>query len=123
MRILVIDDNPDIIELIRHVLSAEGYDVILARDGRQALQVAVAEQPDLVVCDVNLPGMNGWEVCRRIKDQLHVPVLQLTVRAERADYEFSQEAGADMHLSKPFEISHFLECVRELLRRSQLRRM
>jgi DNA-binding response OmpR family regulator len=109
MRILVVDDNRDILELIRRVLWAEGHDVVLARDGLEALQQELATQPDLVVLDVNLPVLNGWEVCQRIKARRNVPVMLLTVRAEHADLERSREAGADDHLPKPFEIGEFLK--------------
>jgi DNA-binding response OmpR family regulator len=109
MRILVVDDNRDILELIRRVLWAEGHDVVLARDGLEALQQELATQPDLVILDVNLPVLNGWEVCQRIKARRNVPVMLLTVRAEHADLERSREAGADDHLPKPFEISEFLK--------------
>ncbi|HEY3228418.1 MAG TPA: response regulator [Roseiflexaceae bacterium] len=109
MRILIVDDNRDIVELVRRVLRIEGHEVIIARDGLEALQQEAATNPDLVILDVNLPVFDGWEVCRRIKARRDVPVLLLTVRAERADMERSQDAGADDHLLKPFEIGTFLK--------------
>ena len=109
MRVLVVDDNRDILELIQRVLRAEGHDVVIARDGLEALQQEAATQPDFVVLDVNLPVLNGWEVCRRIKKRRNVPVMLLTVRAERADIEQSYAAGADSHLLKPFDIGEFLQ--------------
>jgi DNA-binding response OmpR family regulator len=109
MRILIVDDNRDIVELVRRVLRIEGHEVVIARDGLEALQQEAATNPDLVILDVNLPVFDGWEVCRRIKARRDVPVLLLTVRAERADMERSQAAGADDHLLKPFEISTFLK--------------
>jgi DNA-binding response OmpR family regulator len=109
MRILIVDDNRDIVELVRRVLRIEGHEVIIARDGLEALQQEAATNPDLVILDVNLPVFDGWEVCRRIKARRDVPVLLLTVRAERADRERSQDAGADDHLLKPFEIATFLK--------------
>jgi DNA-binding response OmpR family regulator len=109
MRILVVDDNRDIVELVQRVLRIEGHEVVIARDGLEALQQDLATQPDLVVLDVNLPVFDGWEVCRRIKARRAVPVLLLTVRSERADIEHSREAGADAHLLKPFDIAAFLE--------------
>jgi len=75
----------------------------------EALQQESTTQPDLIILDVNLPALDGWEVCRRIKARRQVPVLLLTVRAERIDIERSQAAGADAHLLKPFEISIFLK--------------
>jgi DNA-binding response OmpR family regulator len=114
MRILIVDDNRDILDLLQHVLTAEGHQVIIARDGREALQQEASARPDLVVCDVNLPGLDGWEVCRRIKASRNVPVMLLTVRVERIDYERSSAAGADMHLPKPFDIADFLKRVAQL---------
>jgi len=109
MRILIVDDNRDIVELVRRVLRIEGHEVVIARDGLEALQQEAATNPDLVILDVNLPVFDGWEVCRRIKARRDVPVLLLTVRAERVDMERSQAAGADDHLLKPFEIGAFLK--------------
>jgi DNA-binding response OmpR family regulator len=109
MRILIVDDNRDIVELVRRVLRIEGHEVVIARDGLVALQQEAATNPDLVILDVNLPVFDGWEVCRRIKARRDVPVLLLTVRAERVDMERSQAAGADDHLLKPFEIGAFLK--------------
>src|SRR5262245_23589250 len=109
MRILVVDDNRDIVELVQRVLRIEGHEVVIARDGLEALQQELATQPDLVVLDVNLPVLDGWEVCRRIKARRSVPVLLLTVRSERTDIENSRDAGADAHLLKPFDIAAFLE--------------
>lgn len=108
MRILVVDDNRDILDLVQRVLQTYGHDVLIARDGLEALQQEAANHPDLVVLDVNLPTLDGWEVCRRIKSRRGVPVMLLTVRAERADIQRSIEAGADDHLPKPFDIAEFL---------------
>ena len=109
MRILVVDDNRDILELVQSVLRIEGHEVVIARDGLEALQQELTTQPDLVVLDVNLPIFDGWEVCRRIKARRAVAVILLTVRSERADIENSLAAGADAHLLKPFDIATFLE--------------
>jgi DNA-binding response OmpR family regulator len=109
MRILIVDDSRDIIDLIQCVLQIEGHDVVIARDGLEALQQESATQPDLIILDVNLPVIDGWEVCRRIKARRAVPVLLLTVRAERVDIENSRAAGADDHLLKPFEINVLLQ--------------
>ena len=109
MRILVVDDNRDILDLVERVLVAYGHDVVIARDGLGALQQEATTTPDVVVLDVNLPALDGWEVCRWIKQRRNVPVMLLTVRAERADIERSQSVGADDHLPKPFDISEFLQ--------------
>jgi DNA-binding response OmpR family regulator len=118
MRILLVDDNRDILELVERVLLTYGYDVVIARDGLEALQQESYARPDLVVLDVNLPTLDGWEVCRRIKARREVPVMLLTVRAERADIERSREAGADDHLPKPFDIAEFLARINQLAARA-----
>ncbi len=115
MRILVVDDNHDILDLVERVLVAYGHDVVIARDGLEAIQQEAITQPDLVVLDVNLPALDGWEVCRRIKARRDVPVILLTVRVERADLERSRDAGADDHLPKPFEIAEFLNRINQLV--------
>lgn len=114
MRILVVDDNRDILDLVERVLVAYGHDVVIARDGLGALQQEATTTPDVVVLDVNLPALDGWEVCRRIKQRRNVPVMLLTVRAERADIERSRAAGADDHLPKPFDIAEFLNHIHNL---------
>jgi DNA-binding response OmpR family regulator len=116
MRILIVDDNRDIIELLQRVLRLEGHEVLIARDGLEALQQEASGEPDLVILDVNLPALDGWEVCRRIKARRAVPVVLLTVRAERADIERSRAAGADDHLLKPFEIGAFLKQIASISR-------
>ncbi|MFO7166988.1 MAG: response regulator [Chloroflexota bacterium] len=108
MRVLVVDDNRDILDLIQRVLVTYGHDVITARDGVEALEQEAAASPDVILLDVNLPHLNGWEVCRQIKARRNVPVMLLTVRAEHGDIERSLEAGADDHIPKPFEISDLL---------------
>jgi DNA-binding response OmpR family regulator len=108
MRVLVVDDNRDILDLIDRVLTTYGHDVIMARDGREALAQEAAAQPDVILLDVNIPYMDGWEVCRRIKARRNVPILLLTVRAENADFDRSMDAGADDHIPKPFEIADLL---------------
>jgi DNA-binding response OmpR family regulator len=118
MRILVVDDNRDIVELVQRVLRIEGHEVVIARDGLEAIQQDLAVQPDLVVLDVNLPVFDGWEVCRRIKARRAVPVLLLTVRSERTDLDNSRDAGADAHLLKPFDITTFLEHIAMLATRA-----
>jgi DNA-binding response OmpR family regulator len=118
MRILVVDDNRDILELVQRVLQTYGYEVVIARDGLEALQQEANARPDLVVLDVNLPALDGWEVCRRIKARRDVPVMLLTVRAERADIEYSRDAGADDHMPKPFDIAEFLARINQLATRA-----
>jgi DNA-binding response OmpR family regulator len=114
MRILIVDDNRDIIELLQRVLRLEGHEVIIARDGLEALQQEAVTNPEFIVLDVNLPRIDGWEVCRRIKAKRQVPILLLTVRSEPIDIDLSREAGADGHLLKPFDITSFLDRLQQI---------
>ena len=118
MRVLVVDDNRDIVELVQRVLRTEGYEVVIARDGLEALQQEAVTHPNLVILDVNLPALDGWEVCKRIKARRDVPVILLTVRAERADIERSRAVGADEHILKPFDITDMLKHIADLLART-----
>jgi DNA-binding response OmpR family regulator len=111
MRILLVEDNYDVIQLVQNILRMDGHEVALARDGLEALQQESAFAPDAIVLDVNLPRIDGYEVCRRIKARRDVPIMLLTVRAERADMEVGRSAGADLHLAKPFDLHVFLEQV------------
>ena len=115
MHILIVDDNPDIVRLVEQVLVLEGHNVLIARDGLEALQQAASNRPDAVVLDINMPGMEGWEVCRRLKEQYHIPVMLLTVRAEKADLQQGAAVGADVFLAKPFDIPVFLDHLNAML--------
>lgn len=114
MHIMVVEDNYDVIQLVQNVLSLDGHTVTIARDGMEALQQDAAHTPDAIILDVNLPHIDGYEVCRRIKARRDVPIMLLTVRAERADVEVSHAAGADIHMSKPFDLKEFLQHVAQL---------
>jgi len=116
MRILIVDDNRDILDLVHRVLAAEGHDIITARNGLEALQRDVDHTPDLIVLDINLPYLDGWEVCQQIKARRSVPIIILSVRAEAVDLERSRAAGADDHLLKPFEINDLLNRIERLAR-------
>jgi DNA-binding response OmpR family regulator len=118
MKILLVDDNNDILRFVNQILQLEGHTVSIARNGLEALQNAAADRPDAVVLDVNMPGMEGWEVCRRLKQQFNIPVMLLTVRAEKDDLKLGAEVGADVYLPKPFEITVFLSSLNAMLRKS-----
>ena len=118
MRVLIVDDNIDIIDLLSRVLRVGGHQVVIARDGASALRQELATTPDVVVCDINLPGIDGWEVCRRLKARRAVPVMLLTVRAEAVDVAHSAAVGADDHLAKPFDVVHFLSRLDRLVPRT-----
>lgn len=119
--VLVIDDDPKITSLLRRALRAEGYDVRTAQDGAEGLARARERQPDLVVLDWLMPGMDGLEVCRRLREQSDVPILMLTARDETADRVRGLDSGADDYLVKPFALDELLARVRALLRRREQR--
>ena len=120
-RILVVDDEKDIVDLVAYNLEKEGYRVLRAYDGESALRKAAAEAPDLVILDVMLPGMDGREVCRRLRSLeacAGTPVLMLTAKAEESDKVVGLEMGADDYVTKPFSPKELVARVRALLRRS-----
>ncbi len=117
MKILVVDDDRELRELIGFVLTSAGYGVVEAGDGPEAVRLHEAERPDLVILDVNLPGFDGFEVCRRIRAEFRTPVMMLTVRGEEADQVRGLDLGADDYLTKPFSPRALVARVRALLRR------
>jgi two-component system response regulator MprA len=117
--ILVVDDDPKICSVLRRGLRFEGYDVHVAEDGPQALEIARQEPPDLVLLDVMLPGMDGLEVCRRLRRGTSMPILMLTARDAVPDRIAGLDSGADDYLVKPFDFDELLARIRALLRRVQ----
>lgn len=120
-RVLVVDDEAQIRHAVRRALRARGYEVALAADGDRALAEAEDFGPDLVVLDLNLPAMDGLEVCRRLRRWSAVPILVLSVREDEADKVAALDLGADDYLTKPFGVDELLARVRALLRRSEPR--
>ena len=119
MKILVVDDDRELLGLISFALRQAGYLVIEAADGLEAVAAFEREQPDLALLDVNLPGLNGFEVCRRIREQSAAPIMMLTVRSAEEDDVKGLDLGADDYLTKPFSPRTLLARVRALLRRSE----
>lgn len=119
MRVLVIDDDPKITALLRRALTFEGYEVITAASGQEGVDMALMEAPDLVVLDIMLPGLDGWEVCRQVRQHSTVPILMLTARDEVADRVKGLNLGADDYLVKPFALEELLARVHAMLRRSK----
>lgn len=115
--ILIIEDDAQIAEFLRRGLAYEGYRVRLARDGSQGLAEARKEEPDLVILDLMLPGMDGLEVCRRLRGGSDLPILILTARGTVADRVEGLEEGADDYLVKPFAFEELLARIRAILRR------
>ena len=122
-RILVIEDDPAILKLLRRGLAYEGYLVDTATDGRSGLLMARDNHPDLVVLDWMLPGMDGLEVCHRLRTGGEVPIVMLTAKDTIQDRVQGLDAGADDYLVKPFNLDELLARIRALLRRTQVKRI
>ena len=117
-RILVIDDDIEIQKMLAYVLEREGHEPVEAISGEDALRILEDSAPDLVILDLMLPGISGYDVCERIRATLAVPVLMLTARASEADMVRGLDTGADDYLTKPFSPTELLARLRALLRRS-----
>jgi two-component system phosphate regulon response regulator PhoB len=118
--ILIVDDEEDILELVRLALTREGYTVITAATGEQAIELAQARQPDLAILDLMLPGIDGFEVCRVLKNNPRteqMPVIMLTARSEDSDIVAGLELGADDYVTKPFNLRVLVARVRRVLRK------
>lgn len=118
MRILVVDDDPPSVKMISFLLREEGYEVVSADNGESALELLDREAPDLVVLDVMMPHLDGFEVCRRIRQKQDVPVIFLSAKGETVDKVAGLELGADDYLAKPFEPSELLARVKAVTRRA-----
>jgi two-component system KDP operon response regulator KdpE len=116
--ILIVDDEPQIRRVMRTTLSSNGYSVIEARSGEEALEMMRKERPELVLLDVNMPGMSGLDVCREIRDESEVAIIMLTVRNSEHDKVLALDAGADDYVVKPFSIEELLARIRAALRRT-----
>jgi two-component system response regulator MprA len=117
--ILVVEDSPDVVDLLRRVLSEQGYNVRTAPDGEEGLARALENEPDLLILDVGLPHRNGFEVVQELREKgVNAPTLMLTARAEISDRIAGLEYGADDYLTKPFDTDELVARVRALLRRS-----
>jgi two-component system, OmpR family, alkaline phosphatase synthesis response regulator PhoP len=116
-KILIVDDEPHIVELIELYATQAGYAVVLAHDGERAVAVADQERPDLIVLDLMLPKLNGFEVCKRIRQKSDVPIVMLTARTDDIDKIVGLEIGADDYLTKPFNPRELIARVRAILRR------
>lgn len=117
-RVLVVDDEENIRDLARMYLEQAGYEVLVATDGEQALAKAKSEQPDLTVLDLMLPGMDGFEVCRRLRTAGDMPIIMLTARDDDIDKIVGLEMGADDYMTKPFNPRELVARVRAILRRA-----
>jgi two-component system KDP operon response regulator KdpE len=117
-KILVVDDEPQILRVLRHILSAHGYSVRSAQDGDDALDVFREWQPDLVLTDLQMPNMNGLELCRRLRESSDIPIVVLSVRNEESTIVVTLDAGADDYVTKPFGTNELLARIRSAIRRA-----
>jgi DNA-binding response OmpR family regulator len=116
-KILLVDDEPEILEICGDYLRASSFDVVTARDGAQGLSFARREKPDLIVLDLMMPEMDGLDVCRAIRRESNVPIIMLTARVEETDKLIGLELGADDYMTKPFSPRELVARVKVVLRR------
>ncbi len=119
--VLIVEDDPNLLEVLKYNVAREGYRPLTAGDGAQALEVARQEKPDLILLDVMLPTMSGFEVCRILRKESHVPILMLTARDDEVDKVVGLDLGADDYITKPFGMRELLARIRATLRRSGIR--
>jgi len=120
LKVLVVEDEPVLLETLAYNLAKQGYEVLTAADGYQAIALARKERPALLVLDLMLPGVDGFEVCRILRQEMSVPILMLTARAEEVDKVVGLEVGADDYMTKPFSMRELMARVKALLRRERL---
>lgn len=118
--VLVVDDEKPIVDIVKINLQKNGYRVIEAYDGIEAVSKAISEEPDLILLDVMLPGQDGFSVCKKIRETSAVPIIMLTARDEEVDKILGLELGADDYMTKPFSIRELIARVKAILRRSQI---
>ena len=118
--ILVVDDEKTIVEMLVYNLQKEGYNTLEARDGEEAVKVALNEKPDLVLLDIMLPKMDGLAVCKRIRQYLNIPILMISAKDEEIDKILGLELGADDYITKPFSVRELMARVKANLRKAEL---
>jgi two-component system OmpR family response regulator len=119
-KILIVEDDTNLLITLKYNLQKDGYNVATAIDGAEAVETARREKPDLIILDVMLPKMNGFEVCRILRKEMIVPILMLTAKAEETDKIVGLEIGADDYMTKPFSMRELLARVRAMLRRAKM---
>jgi two-component system OmpR family response regulator len=119
-KVLIVEDDANLLETLKYNLRKEGYDVFTAGDGEEAVAAARREKPDLLILDIMLPRMNGFEVCRILRQEMIAPILMLTARADETDKIVGLEIGADDYMTKPFSMRELLARVRAMLRRTKM---
>lgn len=119
-KVLVVEDEPSLVDTLEYSLARQGYEVRVATDGLKALESARKDPPDLVVLDVMLPSLDGYEVCRILRQEMSVPIIMLTARGDEVDKIVGLEVGADDYLTKPFSMRELMARVKALLRRVRM---
>ena len=117
-KILIVDDDENICELLNLYLKKDGFDTVIANDGRQAVECAEKYSPDLIMLDIMLPELDGWQVCREIRKKSEVPIIMLTAKGETFDKILGLELGADDYITKPFDTKEVIARIKAVLRRS-----
>ncbi len=117
-KILIVDDDENICELLRLYLEKDGFETVVANDGQQAVKMATQCRPDLILLDIMLPGLDGWQVCREIRKTMDTPIIMLTAKGETFDKILGLELGADDYVSKPFDTKEVIARIKAVLRRS-----
>jgi DNA-binding response OmpR family regulator len=119
-KLLIIDDDNELVEAIKLYLGRAGYGIVTAADGLQGMQQMYSQRPDLIILDVMMPTMDGWETCRRIREISDVPVIMLTARGQETDRVMGLKLGADDYVAKPFSLKELEARVEAVLRRTRL---
>jgi two-component system OmpR family response regulator len=119
-KILIVEDDRNLLDTLKYNLRKEGFEVVTATDGAEALNVARRDKPDLIILDIMLPKMSGFDVCRILRKEMTVPILMLTAKAEETDKIVGLEIGADDYMTKPFSLRELLARVRAMLRRVEM---
>jgi DNA-binding response OmpR family regulator len=121
-KILIVEDDTTLLDVLKYNLEKEGFEVVTAGDGVKALEEVRAEQPSMIILDIMLPNMDGYEVCRIVRSEMTVPILMLTAKAGEIDKVVGLEIGADDYMTKPFSTRELMARIRALLRRSVITR-
>jgi DNA-binding response OmpR family regulator len=119
MAVLLVDDDRDLVDVLTYILRREGYEVVTAFDGEQGWARFQGETPELVILDANMPGLDGFEVCKRIRERSKAPVIMLTARTDESDVVQALGLGADDYITKPFSPRQLVARVKAVLRRAQ----
>jgi two-component system OmpR family response regulator len=122
-KILVVEDDRNLLDTLKYNLRKEGYSAITAVDGAEALEIARREKPDLIILDIMLPKLSGFEVCRILRKDMNVPILMLTAKTDEVDKIVGLEIGADDYMTKPFSMRELLARVGAILRRADISRL